>query len=92
MTTSEEEMIQLRKELKELQQKESDLMKKRRGIDNEINANYAMIKLLYKKLPRCCSCGRNGFMKIATQADVDEYVDQREGYSGPDVGEYYCGC
>jgi glycyl-tRNA synthetase (class II) len=44
---------------------------------------------------QCSSCGRHFLTKdvwIATQRDVDEYTDMNDGYAGPTVGEYYCGC
>ena len=52
------------------------------------------VKTLIKKFPCCYSCGKRFHpkqMTIATQDDVDEYVDKNEGYCGPEVGEYYCG-
>ena len=53
------------------------------------------IKLLTKQYPRCSSCGHHfhpSLMMRATQEDVDYYNDQIEGYGGPVVNEYYCGC
>jgi hypothetical protein len=31
-------------------------------------------------------------MYIATPEDIKTYVDQNDGYNGPKIGEYYCGC
>lgn len=58
----------------------------------KINYN---IKSLTQEFPRCYSCLKNNHPKnmvIATQEDIDDYYDRNEGYSGPEIGEYYCGC
>ena len=83
-----ESFVIIRKEIKELKDDENKLFENLKFVQ-------AKIKNLYKKFPRCSSCGRNTdpiYMTIATQEDIDDYFDRDEGYSGPDIGEYYCGC
>jgi len=31
-------------------------------------------------------------MIITTEEDSNNWVDSNEGYAGPEVGGYYCGC
>jgi recombinational DNA repair protein RecR len=53
------------------------------------------INILSRKFPSCYSCGKYYHpknMTIATQEDIDDYCDKNEGYCGPEIGEYYCGC
>lgn len=52
---------------------------------------------LYKKThgEQCASCGRYNLsseMWIAEQSDIESYLDCGEGYAGPTIGEFYCGC
>ena len=53
------------------------------------------IKSLIREFPTCYSCYKHYHPKsmvIATQEDIEEYYNKNEGYSGPEIGEYYCGC
>ena len=86
METENFELI--RNEIKQLRKEEKILFENL----NNVQMN---IKNLYKKFPSCFSCGRRTDPKqmlIATQEDVDDYFDKNEGYCGPEIGEYYCGC
>lgn len=78
--------------LYEEQRKLNELL---RTIYSDIKDNQQLIKELLKNFPTCYSCGKHinpKYLEIATQEDVDNYIEQNEGYNGPKIGEYYCGC
>ena len=82
-------------ELAILYDKQDGLTDNLKNMYSEIQNNQKKIKHLLKKLPICYSCMKNinpKYMNIATQKDLDNYKDQEEGYRGPKIGEYYCGC
>lgn len=64
-------------------------------INSQIDDTKKEIKNVLKNFPKCYSCGKNQdpkYMFIATQEELDSYTDSNEGYNGPKIGEYYCGC
>ncbi len=66
-----------------------------RTIYSDIRENQELIKELLKNFPSCYSCGKHmnpKYLYIATQEDIDNYIDQNDGLNGPEIGEYYCGC
>ena len=85
-----------RRKLRELISKEHELdlemrelQKKRKQLDEEIK------KLLQKHEPVCVSCGKHRLqesMRIATEDDVQDFDCDDSWVSGPEIGEYYCGC
>ena len=93
--TTEKSYDDIKKEIKDLEKKQKvivDFVKEHRKNIDDIEKQ---IKNLTKLYPRYYSCGKHFHPKqmiIAMQEDIDEYVDQNEGYCGPEFGEYYCGC
>ena len=78
-----EQLIEQRRLLEKEQRNINDKLK-------EINIEIRKYKQL--NYPKCSNCGvfrHERMMWIATQEDI---IDQNEGYSGPVIGEYYCGC
>ena len=86
---------EIRNELILLRNQISILYSERKNIDLQIDNFEKEIKNVLKKFPKCYSCDKNKdpkFMFIATQEDLDNYKDMNDGYNGPEIGEYYCGC
>ena len=83
------------KEISILRNEQRVVMDRIKKYEEDINTIDRKIEDLMKKFPSCYSCGRCRYPKnmiIATQEDLDNYYDQNEGFSGPEIGEYYCGC
>ena len=83
------------KEIGILQNEQRIILFRLRRYEEDINTIDKKIEDLMKKFPSCYSCGRYRHPKnmiIATQEDVDDYYDKNDGYNGPEVGKYYCGC
>lgn len=77
----------LLKEKEKYEKEVQHLIKKIKAIDVEIERWKKM------QVPNCSSCGKHKQnVWVATEKDVQDYIDQKEGYAGPTVGEYYCGC
>lgn len=76
--------------------KRKELIRQQTEIQKEIDKIEIEIKkAIQQQGVRCTSCGRFFLTKNiwkATQQDVDNYIDDKEGYAGPTGGEYYCGC
>lgn len=86
----DKEIEKLRNERKQINNEYRNCMKIYGDKIEKINNK---IKELMKNAPKCYSCGRNSFdCWKAEKEDIDNYIDQNEGYSGPEIGEYYCGC
>jgi hypothetical protein len=71
------------------------LDEERAVINEQIAALQGAIVTAMRNEPQCASCGKHRFageMHLADEKDVAEWVDQNEGYAGPVVGEFYCGC
>jgi hypothetical protein len=67
------------------------------NIQNQLDDLDKQIYKLRKQFPECSCCGSRQdpkmmIMIIATEEDSDNWVDSNEGYAGPTVGGYYCGC
>lgn len=81
--------------LEELLKKETELQLQLSMIQHELQKIKQRCKKLLEFEPVCSSCGRHVRKKnmwIATQDDLDGYYSENEGYGGPTIGEYYCGC
>ena len=82
-------------QLDELEKNSKVLLQSLKNIEIDIYNNQDKIKKLIEVFPCCCSCGHHKDPKqmiIADKEDVDTYYDQNEGYCGPEIGKYYCGC
>ena len=87
-----ENLNDIYKEIKDLQNEKQSIFE---IIKEKVYVIEQKIKKLTKIFPSCYSCGKHYHpknMTIATQEDIDEYYDKKEGYCGPEIGEYYCGC
>ena len=92
---STEELNNIYKEIKDLEKDKQQILCILRMNEKKIFNIDTKIKSLTKKFPTCYSCGKHYHpknMNIATQEDIDDYFDKNEGYCGPEIGEYYCGC
>ena len=92
---STEELNNIYKEIKDFEKDKQQILCIMRKNETKIFDIDTKIKSLTKKFPTCYSCGKHYHpknMTIATQEDIDEYYDKKEGYCGPEIGEYYCGC
>lgn len=88
------ELDNVLKQIKELEKERQVFVNIKKEQDKLIDDIDKKIKILTKKYPSCCSCGKRYHPKqmiIATEEDVSDHTDRNEGYSGPEVGEYYCG-
>ena len=95
MSTDKINYEKIEDEIKKLYDKNTELLKRIKEIQKEYDNNYRHIERIMKGYPKCYSCSRNvnpKYMEIATQEDIDNYVDSNDGYIGPEIGEYYCGC
>ena len=82
-------------EIKDLFKIQDELRLNLKQVKLDLYNNQKKIDNVMKKFPRCYSCGKNRDPKnmvIAQQEDIDDYFDRNEGYCGPEIGEYYCGC
>ena len=82
-------------QINELLDKEQMLLVDLKNVEINLYNVKHKIREIMKKFPSCHSCGTHQNPKnmiIATQQDVDKYYDQNDGYCGPEIGEYYCGC
>lgn len=82
-------------EIKDLEEEKKNILDIIREYEKKLYKINDNIKSLTQKFPSCYSCGKKYHPKnmvIATQEDIDDYYDRNEGYSGPEIGEYYCGC
>jgi predicted patatin/cPLA2 family phospholipase len=82
-------------EIKDLQNEKQSIFEIIKENEEKVFIIEQKIKKLTNLFPSCYSCGKHYHPKnmiIATQEDVDEYYDKNEGYYGPEIGEYYCGC
>ena len=85
----------IRKQINEKHQQVSLITEKIKELQEECNKINSEIYNLMRKYPKCYSCWRYQdpkYMIKATQEDIDSYVDNNEGYCGPEISEYYCGC
>lgn len=83
------------KKIEELHKQNSLINKNIIELQEKLKENYQKIKEISKNFPKCYSCGHHQDPKnmfIASEKDVENYIDQNEGYSGPRLNEYYCGC
>lgn len=82
--------------MESLLEKRAKLMQQLETIQRELcEVEMEIRHFLQKYGVTCSSCGRSFLQKdvwIATQHDIDEYRDMNDGYAGPTIGEYYCGC
>ncbi len=75
------EMVKINDEIQVLKQRYEILDEERRRLRQVV-------------LPKCSCCGTHQNPKamwVATREDLDNFRDT-EGYSGPVIGEDYCGC
>lgn len=85
----------IRNQIKDKYKQKSLIIQKIKELETECDKIDKEIALLSSKYPKCYSCGKHQdpkFMDKATQDDIDNYVDSNEGYFGPEINEYYCGC
>jgi RNA polymerase-binding transcription factor DksA len=90
-----EELNNIYDEIKDLEKEKQIVLNFLRENEKKIDDINKKIRILTKKFPTCYSCGKHYHpknMTIATQEDLDDYYDKNEGYCGPEIGEYYCGC
>lgn len=83
------------REIKELRDEKQTILEIINENEKKVYLIDQKIKKLTELFPSCHSCGKKyppKNMTIATQEDIDEYYDQNEGFSGPEIGQYYCGC
>ena len=93
--TTEKNYETIYKEIENLENEKKESLNLLKKIEQDITNTDIKIRKLMTKFPNCYSCGNYRYPKnmiIATQDDINEYYDQNEGYNGPEVGEYYCGC
>lgn len=82
-------------EIKDLQKEKENILNVLRVNEKKLDIINKKIKSLTQNFPACYSCGKHYHpknMTIAKQEDIDDYYDKNEGYCGPEIGEYYCGC
>ena len=85
----------IRNQIKDKHKQNSVILQKIKKLRTEYDKINKEIALLSSKYPKCYSCGKHQdptLMIKATQHDIDNYVDNNEGYCGPEINEYYCGC
>lgn len=82
-------------QLDELELEANELQAQMKDLSDRMRENEKLRKSFMKDEPLCHCCYRHVRAKNvwkATQEDADNWFDQNEGYCGPTVGEYYCGC
>lgn len=82
----------IRSQIKEKHRQNSLILQKIKEFENEFHKINKEIKLLINKFPKCYLCGKNQdpkYMEKATHYDIDNYIDKNEGYSVPELNEFY---
>ena len=86
---------EIEKEAKNILYKNNNILNQIKELEKEYNNNIKKLDIIFNKYPKCHSCHKNKnpkYMWIASEDDIKNYIDQNEGYNGPIINEYYCGC
>lgn len=85
----------IRNQINQEFERSSIILQRINELQTEYNKINKEIALLVSNYPKCYSCGKHQdpkYMVKATQEDINNYIDKKEGYCCPKINEYYCGC